>query len=69
MVAIIALPRDDDAIDLVQELLAVAFEQSCRVAHGGRSRITLAKSASGNSAPAILIASIASDDLAEPQPA
>ena len=34
-----------------------------------RSRITLAKSASGNSALATIIASIATDEVAEPQPA
>jgi len=36
-----------------------------RPASGGRSRITLAKSASGNSAIATIIASIANDEFAE----
>src|SRR5262245_33339081 len=40
-----------------------------RVVSSSRSRITLAKSASGNSALATIIASIASDEAAEPQPA
>src|SRR5262245_34647989 len=40
-----------------------------RVVSTGRSRITLAKSASGNSAIANIIASIANDELAEAQPA
>ena len=39
------------------------------VTAGGRSRITLAKSASGSSALANIIASIASEDAAEYQPA
>src|SRR5262245_3337644 len=43
--------------------------QTERVAGGGRSRITLAKSASGNSALAAIIASIASDELPEAHPA
>ena len=40
-----------------------------RVVSAGRSRITLAKSASGSSALANIIASIANDELAEAQPA
>ena|SRR5215813_1578028 len=40
-----------------------------RVVNSRRSRITLAKSASSSSALATIIASIASDEAAEPQPA
>ena len=40
-----------------------------RVVSSRRSRITLAKSASGSSALATIIASIASEEAAEPQPA
>ena len=54
----------------------VIFEQSRsrpkqaeRTVGGSRSRITLAKSASGNSALATIIASVARDEIAECQPA
>jgi len=54
---------------LFQRSRAEPARESERATGGARSRITLAQSASGNAAIATIIASIASDDLAEPQSA
>src|SRR5262245_8911475 len=54
---------------LFQRSRAEPARESARAAGGGRSRITLAKSASGSSAIATIIASIANDEFAEAQSA
>ncbi|HKA72594.1 MAG TPA: hypothetical protein VKE26_12345 [Xanthobacteraceae bacterium] len=64
-----AAPSAAAGTALFQRSRAEPARESARAAGGARSRITLAKSASGSSAIATIIASIASDEFAEAQSA